>query len=277
MPETGVASPWVGFWSGLSEIARKLSTSRAAEVRSTAVQSETSSLVQAYFRDTRPYLSRIGIADSELQSVDAPLQELLRLSYRRNPVRAYREQLRLLEEQRAGLEIRVASKEGMLGARPSPRILLTRKEKLIIETLGALIPTAARSYEQALLDLADETRQSYRGTASELRETLREVVDRLAPERQVEAEPDYRPERDLTHPTLKQKVRFVLRSRGGNDAELRGARDTADLVELAMGSLARSIYDRGSIMAHVNATRHDVQMLKNYVDLLLGELLQITD
>ena len=58
----------------------------------------------------------------------------------------------------------------------------TSVEVQIIETLQSLVPTAALSYQQAIRDLADSTRVSYRGPAAELREVLREVCDHLAPD-----------------------------------------------------------------------------------------------
>jgi hypothetical protein len=64
-------------------------------------------------------------------------------------------------------------------------------EKKIIGMLEALVPSAARSYEQAILDLKDDSRVSFRGPALELREALREILDHLAPDSEVTAAPGY--------------------------------------------------------------------------------------
>lgn len=59
----------------------------------------------------------------------------------------------------------------------------------------ALVPTAALSYQQAIRDLADGGRVSYRGPAAELREVLREVLDHQAPDGEVMKSSDYKPEK----------------------------------------------------------------------------------
>jgi hypothetical protein len=37
--------------------------------------------------------------------------------------------------------------------------------------------------------------------------------------------------------------------------------------------MARSVYDRGSVSAHVSTTRDEVTQLKRYVETILGDLL----
>ena len=64
------------------------------------------------------------------------------------------------------------------------------------------------------LDLRSPNRMSYRGPATDLRECLREVLDHLAPDDAVTSGSGFVLEKDRTSPTMKQKVRFILRSRG---------------------------------------------------------------
>ena len=61
-------------------------------------------------------------------------------------------------------------------------------ERLISDTLSAILPATAASYEQCLLDLGGPSRRSYRGVAHEMREVLRETLDHLAPDPDVMAE-----------------------------------------------------------------------------------------
>ena len=58
-------------------------------------------------------------------------------------------------------------------------------ETKILDALDRVIPTTALSYKQALQDLNGQNRFSYRGTAAELREVLRELLDYLAPDTEV--------------------------------------------------------------------------------------------
>src|SRR5205823_1474125 len=88
-------------------------------------------------------------------------------------------------------------------------VTVTDEDKRIIETLSELLPTAALSYQQAIADLADDSRVSFRGPALELRETLRTTLDHLATDDAVTAEDNYVQEKDRHGPTMKQKVRFI--------------------------------------------------------------------
>src|SRR5207253_1824172 len=87
-------------------------------------------------------------------------------------------------------------------------------DRRIIAILQGLVPTAALAYEQALLDMAAGGRLSWRGPATDLREALRETLDHLAPDSEVAKQPGFRLELNATGPTMKQKVRYVLRQRG---------------------------------------------------------------
>ena len=58
---------------------------------------------------------------------------------------------------------------------------------MIIGTLTSLLPSSARSYEQAIRDLQSADRLSWRGPATDLRESLRETLDHLAPDADVAA------------------------------------------------------------------------------------------
>jgi hypothetical protein len=88
----------------------------------------------------------------------------------------------------------------------------TEEDEQTIRKLDALVPSAALSYEQAVLDLKDDSRVSFRGPALELREALREILDHLAPDST--AVPGYVQEKDRDGPTMKQKVRFVMKKKG---------------------------------------------------------------
>lgn len=141
-------------------------------------------------------------------------------------------------------------------------------------TLQQLVPSAALSYQQALQDLAGPQRLSYRGTAVELRECLRELLDHLAPDAAVTKAPGFAYEKGLTKPTMKQKARFILKNRGGAHTSLSSAEDSVLRIEEATASLARSVYMRGSVSTHV-ATLREAHQLKLYADAVLAELLEI--
>ena len=129
-----------------------------------------------------------------------------------------------------------------------------------------MLPSIA-SYERALRDITQAgTRISWRGTAAELRETLREVLNHLAPDEQVMASPGFQPEEGQSKPTQKQKVMFILKARGSSSLVINGA----------VASLTRSTYQTASASTHVGADAKEIKNIKRYIDALLAELLEIS-
>lgn len=120
-----------------------------------------------------------------------------------------------------------------------------------------------------MLDLAEGDRISYRGTAVELWGTLRKVLDHLAPDSEVTKEEGFQLEADKTRPTMKQKMRFILRSRGLGRTAAGTSEVTAERVEATTATLARSAYERGSLSTHVATSKGKVQQIKLYVDSVL--------
>ncbi len=53
------------------------------------------------------------------------------------------------------------------------------------------------------------------------------------------------------------------------------AEDAVAAVENSVGSLARSVYNRGSLSTHIATTRREVLTFKGYADAVLADLLQI--
>jgi len=74
---------------------------------------------------------------------------------------------------------------------------------------------------------------------------------------------------------MKQKAVFILKARGVSETTRKTAADAVRAVEDSVGSLARSVYTRGSVSTHVITTRNEVLTLKAYAEAVLADLLQI--
>ena len=270
------ADPWEELQSELDELERGIRRSRAVNVNSVALRERAKVVVQLYFRNARPALVSLGMDGEKLEGIDGGMQSLLRLGNGRNPRASYLRVIRSLKRARPDLELQ---RELLIGqaAVQAPPVQTARStvEQSIHQTLTQMIPSAADSYEQAMRDLAEGGRLSYRGTAVELRETLREVLDHLAPDSDVTKADGFQYETGKTRPTMKQKVRFILRSRGIGRTAAGTPEATAERVEATTAALARSTYDRGSLSTHVATSKGEVQQIKLYVDSVLAELLQI--
>ncbi len=262
------------FREALGSLRASLRRSSAQQVKGMADRDSAKTLVQSWFREIRPQLLREGFDESELLEIDDALQTLLQLSNGSNRRSSY---TRELETTHSALNVVEGRREMLLGqvdVAPPPRTVLTEIESQIHRTLEALVPSAALSYMQAVIDIHDVDRISLRGTANELRSVLWDVLDRLAPDADVMAAQGFKLEKDRAKPTQKQKARYILKSRLGATAR-RTPEATLDLIEERVGALTRSLYDRSSISAHLETAPAEVRQLKMYVDTVLAELLEI--
>jgi Predicted pPIWI-associating nuclease len=223
-----------------------------------------------YFESVRADLDAVKSRPGLVEEIDFVMQSILQLASEQSEKLAYIGQMNELRPYL--LEASV----DLMKARGSARLVLSQTERGILDALAALLPSCAASYEQALRDIAQGGRVSWRGTATELRETFREVMDRLAPDDKVSAAPGFRLEADQTKPTQKQKVRYILRARRSSSASVTVAETSLDAVDEAVAVLARSTYQRGSVSTHVGTTGTEIRNLKRYVDALLAELLEVS-
>jgi hypothetical protein len=233
-------------------------------------------LASSYFNTHRPRLA-VVVGDLTLRGHDEGWQELVRLAHGNNQRKSYQRTVKSLLAELKDASVHAlarAAERSEAGRGPSD---LTPAELRLLDTLQALLPTAAASYRQAILDLGSQERLSYRGTASELREALRETLDHLAPDSEVAKQQGFKPDTDQTRPSMKQKVRFVLLSRGRSKTQAAVTERSVSLAENLVGEVVRATYDRASLATHLETTRAEVVRIKRYVDTLLFDLLEIPD
>lgn len=152
---------------------------------------------------------------------------------------------------------------------------LTDTEQLIFTALSERVMGSAITYKQALFDLRDMNRTSYKGVANELRESLRELLDTLAPDNLVMAEPNYQNEKDKKSPTMKQKARYILKAKRPRENTIKTLDESLDLVEEKIASLVRATYSRTSASAHTLSERSEVMQIKKYIEIVIIELLGV--
>jgi hypothetical protein len=268
---------WDAFSSDLERLRRGVAESRATRIGRSSLRNQARRLVQDYFREVRPELEGLEVDPVQIKHFDEQMQGLLTLANGRNRRTSYVRTLGKMAQTRQAIELERELRLGQVRSRVqhTPHAARSAVEQAMLETLRALVPTAALSYEQALHDLADADRVSYKGTANELREALREVLDHLAPDDEVTRAPGFSYEKGRTQPTHRQKVQYVLKSRGLSRTASRPAVQSAGLVDQLVADITRTTYDRSSLATHVSSTRGEVQQLKMYVDSVLAELLEI--
>ncbi|MBA7636380.1 hypothetical protein ES703_43998 [subsurface metagenome] len=257
----------------LKKVRNLLNRARAKQVQAKSIISSSKKLVTQYFNDTRPVFQSNGLDDESLGGLDNWMQQLLTLTQKSSLKSRYNRIVKSIGQELNGIEVALLTTSI---DSPSPQIAkLDGKEKRIATTLTGLVESAGLSYEQACLDLRDNTKYSYRGVAAELREALREVLDYLAPDKEVMSQDNFKLEKEQTKPTKKQKVRYILKSRGKNKSQTEAPESAVTLVEERVGALAISVYNRSSVSTHISTSKQEVQQIKAYVDVVLGELLEI--
>lgn len=241
---------------------------RSKQVFRTSIRDAAKTIVDQYFREDREPLVLAGFTD--LSEVDESMQSLLATAQRNSAVLTYRACLKRVERSLLGLEMRVLTRGGR-----KQEVEFEKVDHLIIDTLTALLPSAARSYEQALTDLQSADRISWRGPATDLREALRETLDHLAPDDDVTGTPGFKLEKDATGPTMKQKVRHILRNRGLGKTAIQSPEAATQAVDEIVGTFVRSVYTRSSVSTHTPTDRMEILRIRDWVRVALCELLEI--
>lgn len=266
---------WAEWWRKLDALRaalKELTRRGTTHVNGRGIRDDAKEASQFYFRGVRQHLVNLAIDPIQIGAIDREMQELIELAAKVTRVGTYVKSVKILNRLRAPIETAIEICATTFSAPPAK--IPTSVESAILKTLDQIAPTSALSYQQVLLDLTDSNRKSYRGTASELREVLRELLDHFAPDADV-MKTGIKLEPGQTKPTMKQKTVFILKARGINETQRKTARDATEAVEGAVGSLARSVYDRGSLATHVETTKQEVMTFKGYADAVLAELLAI--
>ena len=258
------------FIAEVDAVRQAIRTCGSKQLSSSRQRERLQAMVDGYFKSLRPELALDQEQSLSLQSIDSIMQELLRLSHTRALVSKY---LRLLKEVRS--ELVQLDSVGTSGTSQNSGIGVGEIDQKIIATLHTLVPSAALSYAQAMTDLQTEERRSWRGPATDLREALRETLDYLAPDDEVAKSDGFKLESGTSGPTMKQKVRHILKKRGISRTLASTAESAAESVETAVGSFVRSVYNRSSVSTHTPTDKREVLRVRDWVRVSLCELLEI--
>jgi hypothetical protein len=255
----------------LSRLSHEISRMKAVNVNVLEFRNRAKEIVLLFFKNIEPGLQELQI---DCERLDSAMQRLLDLANGKNPTRYYRQVFREIERESNMIELERARRQGEQSINRNQNTP-TRLETQILSTLEKCLPSSAFCYKQVLIDISDDRRTSLRGTASELREVLRDVLDYLAPDSKVMSADDFRLEPDRKTPTMRQKVHFILKSREQSKSAMKAPEDATSIVEEMRPSFVRSTYERASMSTHTSTTRTELLQLKLYVDSVLCELLAI--
>ena len=258
----------------LDDLRKNLRESPARVVNQKAIREQTREIVKYYFSTFRPSLVEQRCDEEELlESLDLEMQQLLTHCNARTLRKKYFGSLKNVKKELNQLE--AVCLTANLPTSDIGTEVIERQDRDIIRTLKSVCPSAADSFQQGISDLLNEERLSWRGTVAEFRESLRQTVDELAPDDDVEAQQGFKLEKDCKGPTMKQKVVFIFKNRRASSNEINMVKSNVDIIDEKAGAFVRSVYGRSSSLTHGASSREECVSLKRYVALILSELLQV--
>ena len=253
----------------IADLCAKLRKLTSKQVSQKDVIGLSKNIVDYYFRQTRDFLVKGGIDSNVIRSLDQEMHTLLGASHKRTTLILYKKnviQIRnaLLEMEKLAL-LRAGSDVNTNAIGPD--------DQLIIDTLTKVASSAALSYQQALIDMQSDNRLSWRGPATDFREALRECLDHLAPNEDVESQSGFKLQPNTNRPTMKQKVKFILKKRKLSNSMIETTENSVDLIDGIFGSFTRSVYTRASISTHTQTAGAEVKRIHDLVRIIFSEIL----
>jgi hypothetical protein len=263
---------WREFIKTAKQLDLILKKNPAKQINSSQELGAVRLLIMKYFREFRPVIKKTNL-DSRF--MDGHFEVLQELASRRSPRILYHTTLKDVVKTYSELELQ---NEYAFGESDF-KLKMTEFEKKILFTLNKIDQNIGNSYIQLMIDIEDLKKVSYKGTAHELREILREILAKLAPDNEILQTSGFKFEEGLTKPTMKQKAQFILSLRDQTKEEKNLVEQSIvpiDRAEEAVSILTRSIYTSGSESAHTNkAVRNKIIQLKMYLDAVLADILEI--
>ena len=252
----------------LAGLSKKIKTKQVSQK---SITEPARCLVDTYFRSKRHLLASSQSHTECVSSIDSLMHSLLEVTHKNIRLVRFKGILgkikkTLIEAEKLSLpDIKVANQT----------INLNNNDRSIIDTLKTVSPSAALSYEQATIDMASGERLSWRGPATDYREALRECLDALAPDNNVQSEEGFRLEPNTTGPTMKQKAQYILKKRQQPRNAIKPVQDAINLIEHYLSVLVRSVYTRANISIHTATGKSEVVRVRDQTRTVLCELLEI--
>lgn len=259
-----------GLIASLDALRKKIKAVQNVQIFSGSIKGDMGALSAEYFSTFRPAAAQAGLTAAELAEVDKFFKSLHDLSHK-NPSKAKCDGV-CKEAKKALVDLEGSRLQKGVAA---PGVRISRSDELIVASLKEVCPSAAAAYEQALRDLQSTDRLSWRGPATDMREALRETLDALAPDAEVEKVPGYKLEPDTRRPSMRQKAKYILKSREMVSNQINLSEAAIGHIEDAVSGITRSVYVRSNVSTHTPTSRDEVARLHGWVRLVMCDLLSL--
>lgn len=260
------------FRVALKNLQTGLRQSKGSTVSLQEIRTLSKSVANLWFHDIAPLAKLAGNNEAALKSIDNLMEQLIAHTLRPTKKKTYlktaRDALSTYDKQ---IFVHLHKQVGAVLAGAVPI-----GDNSIIEALAKISESLVAGYQQVHKDLADETKISWRGTADEIREVLRELLEALAPDESVEKAVWYKKEANTDGPTQAQRAKYALEQRAAQTHRVNAAQETVNLVEQSISRLVRKTFQRANNAAHINQDKNEVKRILGYFNLLAKDLLGLS-
>jgi hypothetical protein len=255
----------------LERLTPVLRRERGRQISSVELKNRLRAIAETWPNNVRPQLPAHEQASESVNVADGLAGKIIEATYHHTTATKYIALFGALRAAAIRLKVEVAV------VPPTPTRPTTEEGTEVERALEAFNPAIADSYRQVLWDLSDGKRLSHRGTANELREILREVLDGLAPNDKVKKEGWYQVKdefgQEKSRPTHADRAKYAVRLKGKNKNAQKVAAASVQRADELLGGIVRSTYDRGSGASHAEAERDEIISQLRYVNAILLDLL----
>lgn len=263
------------FLDALERLRSSLARQTTRIVHAVKERNQMRSVVGAWFEVYRPNFLGLIAEEDRLLPIDELMQKLLKLASEDSSRVGCKRVCRSIQRYFCDNLLLQLSRAYWSRA---PIRAPAGRDLEVARRLQTLDGDLSESYEQVVEDLMEATRRTYRGTAAELREVVRGVLDRQAPDEEVKNTDWYKEARRSGRiredkPTQVEKTKYILWKRGLVSAATDAAESYMSSIEDRLGQVVRAIYRRASNSTHSGAERDEVLQQLRYVNALLAELL----
>ncbi len=145
----------------------------------------------------------------------------------------------------------------------------------IYDALLQISEPLANCYAQVKMDINDQSRLSWVGTAHEIRHLISILLQKLAPDVDVISQSWYEQDKNTSGPTQRQRVRYILGQHNAGSKEQKVTEQIVNLDEM-VERLVRAIYCRASDAAHRFKSREEIIRILRYFDAFAHDLLNLS-
>lgn len=260
------------FRVALKNLQSRLRQSKGSTVSLQEIRTLSKSVANLWFHDIAPLAKLASNNETALKTIDDLMDQLVAhtlkatkketyLATTRDALSTYDKQIFVDLHKQVGAVLAGTASIG---------------DNSIIDALAKISESLVAGYQQVHKDLADEGRISWRGTADEIREVLRELLESLAPDEFVKRATWYKQEPNTDGPTQAQRAKYALEHHAAQTYRINATQETVNLVEQSISRLVRKTFQRANNAAHTTQDKDEVRRILGYFDLLVKDLLGLS-